>query len=182
MGLDYSINLICKIVDKNTGEVDDECTFEICYWRKCWHLSWIIHNFAKISNHVIKIDDDFSVTCKPEILPEVEHLILDELRNYNSASWYDSLWGAVHCRQITYKQLDYLTLFRELLKRQDNGEINDLAIIRELDLILNDENITGTDYNEAEYLKDLISNYYWSDIDYKLSHTIEYEIEFINSY
>lgn len=182
MGLDYSINLVCRILDKNTGEVDDECRLEMCYWRKCWHLSWIIHNFAKNSNHVIKINDDFLVTCKPEILPEIESLILDELKNYKSASWYDSLWGAIHCRQITYKQLNYLTLFRDLLKRQNNGEIDGTEIIEELNSMLDNKNTSGIEYGEVVYLRNLISNYYCGDKNYKLSHAIEYEIEFINSY
>lgn len=166
MGLDYSIDLICKIVNKDTKEVVNKRRFEICYWRKCWHLcQTIIHNFAAESEHMISKDDDFKVVCKPEIIPEIENLILEELKDYNSAAWSDSIWDIVRCRRATYKQLEYLTSFRNFLENRDN--IDDLLFDKEIP-------------DDAQ-IEDFINNYL-KDENYRNSHTIEYEIEFINSY
>lgn len=131
MGLDYSINLICKIVDNKTKEIVDDYCLEICYWRKCWHLcQQLIHNFASKSEYMIRKDEDFLAICKVEILPEIEKLILEKLKNRDSSAWSDSLWGATVCRQITYDNLKELTEFIEFISlinsAETTGEIEQL--------------------------------------------------------
>lgn len=174
MGLDYSIGV--RIKRRKTN--DEIANFEIAYWRKFWSLRSETMRVAMADeDKVIKYDADWLLEVKPEVLEDIIECLTSAVADRNDELHSDSIWGSVHGRQITLRQLMRLCPWDNLFARFEDILAEDMldgsreAYLDDIEDILQDIE------DDSEFPDDL-------DLKEILMTLEEYEfsLEIINSY
>lgn len=174
MGLDYSINV--KIKRRKDQEVVAD--FEIAYWRKCWALRTKTMQAARANEeNVISYNKDWQLEVEPEALEDIIETLSAAVADRNDELFTDSIWGSVHGRQITLRQLMRLCPWDNLFARFEDILAEDM-LDGSREAYLNDiEDILRDIEDDSEFPDDL-------DLKEILMTLEEYEfsLETINSY
>lgn len=174
MGLDYSIGV--RIKRRKTN--DEIANFEIAYWRKFWSLRSETMRVAMADeDKVIKYDADWLLEVKPEVLEDIIECLTSAVADRNDELHSDSIWGSVHGRQITLRQLMRLCPWDNLFARFEDILAEDM-LDGSREAYLNDiEDILRDIEEDSEFPDDL-------DLKEILMTLEEYEfsLEIINSY
>jgi hypothetical protein len=174
MGLDYSIGV--RIKRRKTN--DEIANFEIAYWRKFWSLRSETMRVAMADeDKVIKYDADWLLEVKPEVLEDIIECLTSAVADRNDELHSDSIWGSVHGRQITLRQLMRLCPWDNLFARFED--------------ILAEDMLDGSREAYLDDIADILADIkedseFPNDLDLKeiLMTLEEYEfsLEIINSY
>lgn len=174
MGLDYSIGV--RIKRRKTN--DEIANFEIAYWRKFWSLRSETMRVAMADeDKVIKHDADWLLEVKPEVLEDIIECLTSAVADRNDELHSGSIWGSVHGRQITLRQLMRLCPWDNLFARFEDILAEDM-LDGSREAYLNDiEDIIRDIEEDSEFPDDL-------DLKEILMTLEEYEfsLEIINSY
>lgn len=174
MGLDYDIGV--KIKRRKTGETLH--TIEIAYWRKFWALRTKTMNVAMANpDKVIGYDTDWRLEVKPEVLEDIIECLSTAVADRNDELHSDSIWGSVHGRQITLKQLMRLCPWDNLFARFDDILAEDMLDGSREDYLDDIADILADIREDSEFPEGL-------DLKEILMTLEEYEftLEIINSY
>jgi hypothetical protein len=174
MGLDYSIGV--RIKRRKTN--DEIANFEIAYWRKFWSLRSETMRVAMADeDKVIKYDADWLLEVKPEVLEDIIECLTSAVADRNDELHSDSIWGSVHGRQITLRQLMRLCPWDNLFARFEDILAEDMLDGSREDYLNDIEDILRDIEDDSEFPNDL-------DLKEILMTLEEYEfsLEIINSY
>ncbi len=174
MGLDYSIGV--RIKRRKTN--DEIANFEIAYWRKFWSLRSETMRVAMADeDKVIKYDADWLLEVKPEVLEDIIECLTSAVADRNDELHSDSIWGSVHGRQITLRQLMRLCPWDNLFARFEDILAADMLDGSREDYLNDIEDILRDIEDDSEFPNDL-------DLKEILMTLEEYEfsLEIINSY
>lgn len=174
MGLDYSIEV--KIKRRKTN--DKIANFEIAYWRKFWSLRSETMRVAMADeDKVIKYDADWLLEVKPEVLEDIIECLTSAVADRNDELHSDSIWGSVHGRQITLRQLMRLCPWDNLFARFDDILAEDMldgsreAYLNDIEDILQDIE-EDSEFPDGLDLKEILMTL----------EEYEFSLEIINSY
>lgn len=174
MGLDYSIEV--KIKRRKTN--DEIANFEIAYWRKFWSLrSETMRVAMSDEDKVIKYDADWLLEVKPEVLEDIIECLTSAVADRNDELHSDSIWGSVHGRQITLRQLMRLCPWDNLFARFEDILVEDM-LDGSREAYLNDiEDILRDIEEDSEFPADLNLKEILMTLE-----EYEFSLEIINSY
>lgn len=174
MGLDYSIEV--KIKRRKTN--DEIANFEIAYWRKFWSLRSETMRVAMADeDKVIKYDADWLLEVKPEVLEDIIECLTSAVADRNDELHSDSIWGSVHGRQITLRQLMRLCPWDNLFARFEDILAEDMldgsreAYLNDIEDILQDIE-EDSEFPDGLDLKEILMTL----------EEYEFSLEIINSY
>lgn len=174
MGLDYSIEV--KIKRRKTN--DEIANFEIAYWRKFWSLRSETMRVAMADeDKVIKYDADWLLEVKPEVLEDIIECLTSAVADRNDELHSDSIWGSVHGRQITLRQLMRLCPWDNLFARFEDILAEDMldgsreAYLNDIEDILRDIE-EDSEFPDGLDLKEILMTL----------EEYEFSLEIINSY
>lgn len=106
MGLDTSIILGLK----EKGSANPICAVSVAYWRKYYGLTNTLFHIARQEENWLRPeleqDCDYMTTCRPRVLSDWIEEITNLLRDPEADEWYNSIWGSVHARGYTARQLE----------------------------------------------------------------------------
>ena len=174
MGLDYSIEV--KIKRRKTN--DEIANFEIAYWRKFWSLRSETMRVAMADeDKVIKYNADWLLEVKPEVLEDIIECLTSAVADRNDELHSDSIWGSVHGRQITLRQLMRLCPWDNLFARFEDILAEDMldgsreAYLNDIEDILRDIE-EDSEFPDGLDLKEILMTL----------EEYEFSLEIINSY
>lgn len=130
MGLDYTISL--ELLDKESGIKQFEET--ICYWRKCWNVSKIIHEIFTNNKNTVPdkykyIDTDYTKLNVPTIVDKVCSYMLKCISevSIDDDLWRSDIWNNVIVRDRTIRNMANLLALKEWLVNTENYEALNIA-------------------------------------------------------